>query len=209
MYASLSKPWQLCIDLAWEAYCAGSLPIAAVITDGRGGILSVGRNRTRETTVEPPYIASSRLAHAEVNALLALEEGKANRRECILYTTTEPCPLCMGAARMMSIGEIRYASRDPWAGCAAMVEQVPYFARKPITMSFLENADLESCLIALQFDRLLREGERLAHLFSVWEETLPKGTKLGRGLFEEETLTTLVAQKVSAQEALELMSKLS
>jgi hypothetical protein len=23
MYETLSKPWQICVDLAWEAYCAG------------------------------------------------------------------------------------------------------------------------------------------------------------------------------------------
>lgn len=207
MYTSLTEPWQRCIDLAWEAYCAGSLPIAAVIANKQGDILSVGRNRTREIAAEPPYIAASRLAHAEVNALLALDEARVNRRECILYTTTEPCPLCMGAARMMSIGEISYASRDPLAGCAAMVEQVPYFAHKPMKVSLLDHPGLEPCLTALQYDRLLREGERLAHLFTAWEEVLPTGTKLGRRLFKEEALSDLASRGASAQEVLEFIHK--
>jgi tRNA(adenine34) deaminase len=40
MYDSLSTPWQVCVDLAWEAYCAGSLPIAAVIVDEVGNIVA-------------------------------------------------------------------------------------------------------------------------------------------------------------------------
>jgi len=207
MYTSLSEPWRRCIDLAWEAYCAGSLPIAAVITDSQGKVLSVGRNRTREVAAKTPYISASRLAHAEVNALLALDETKVNRRECILYTTTEPCPLCMGAARMMSMGEIRYASHDPWAGCKDMTQQVPYFAHKPIKMSFLGDARLEHCLTALQYDRLLREGERLVDLFTAWEESLPVGTQLGKELFETGTLAALAEQNVSAREVLELISQ--
>jgi tRNA(Arg) A34 adenosine deaminase TadA len=37
------------------------------------------------------------LAHAEINALIALGVHGDKRHELALYTTVEPCPLCLGA----------------------------------------------------------------------------------------------------------------
>jgi tRNA(adenine34) deaminase len=36
MWADLPAPWQACLEEAWAAYRAGSVPIGAVVTDGRG-----------------------------------------------------------------------------------------------------------------------------------------------------------------------------
>lgn len=59
MYTSLAKPWQVCVDLAWEAYCAGSVPIAAVITNEYGEIVATGRNRLFETEQTAPYLSNT------------------------------------------------------------------------------------------------------------------------------------------------------
>ena len=40
---------------------------------------------------------------------------------CIVYTTTEPCPLCMGALYMSGVRGLRFTSRDPWAGSANLL----------------------------------------------------------------------------------------
>lgn len=48
-FRQLPDVWRRhCIDLAWEAHQAGSLPIAAVVTDDDGKILAQGRNRLAE-----------------------------------------------------------------------------------------------------------------------------------------------------------------
>ena len=39
MWSDLLKPWQVCFELAWEAYCEDCIPIGAVVTD-IGGIMS-------------------------------------------------------------------------------------------------------------------------------------------------------------------------
>ena len=36
-WGELSDPWRGCVELAWEAYCAGSLPIGAVAADSQSG----------------------------------------------------------------------------------------------------------------------------------------------------------------------------
>ncbi|MEX2534009.1 MAG: integrase core domain-containing protein [Trueperaceae bacterium] len=55
-FETLTKPWQACLSLAWEAYCAGSLPIGAIITDDQGKILARGRNRLAEQHEFSPHL---------------------------------------------------------------------------------------------------------------------------------------------------------
>jgi tRNA(adenine34) deaminase len=48
-------------------------------------------------------------AHAEMNALRNLKKLKnANRKDLVLYSTGEPCPMCMGAIIWAGITNIRY-----------------------------------------------------------------------------------------------------
>ncbi len=102
-YSDLSHVWRECVDLAWEAHVAGSLPIAAVVVDSEGSVVARGRNRLNLEVARPPhvpgtpYIAGVPLAHAEVNALLEYGYRRPGEPRPTLYTTMEPCPLCMGA----------------------------------------------------------------------------------------------------------------
>jgi tRNA(Arg) A34 adenosine deaminase TadA len=107
VWEELSEPWRECVKQAWEAYRASSLPIGAVVTDAHGSILSWGRNRIHERSGPPGTIFGHTLAHAELNALLSLDHCQTDPRTCVLWTTTEPCPLCAGAARISDLGELR------------------------------------------------------------------------------------------------------
>src|SRR4051794_12741046 len=97
LWETLTPPWQACLEEAWAAYYAGSVPIGAVITDTAGQILARGRNRMGEQDAQGNTLYGHRLAHAEVNALLALDHTAVDPAACVLYSTTEPCPLCTGA----------------------------------------------------------------------------------------------------------------
>lgn len=116
-FDALPEMWQACIELALEALRAGSLPIGAVVVAGDGRIVARGRNRFAEAVEASPhlpgtpYLTGTPLAHAEVNALLEYGYRPPGPRP-VLYTTTEPCPLCMGAARMVGVGHVVYASRS-------------------------------------------------------------------------------------------------
>jgi tRNA(adenine34) deaminase len=48
MWDTLATPWQICIEEAWTAYCHGSLPIGAAVTDRDGRLPARGRNRILE-----------------------------------------------------------------------------------------------------------------------------------------------------------------
>jgi tRNA(adenine34) deaminase len=89
---------------AEQAGLAGELPIGAVVViDGR--IVSRGRAQHQAK--------QSQLSHAELGALL--DGGTAlweNYKNAILFTTVEPCPMCLGAAVMADVPHIIFAAHD-------------------------------------------------------------------------------------------------
>lgn len=91
---AIIRPWALrlrngfCLDLAWQAFGAGSVPIGAVVLCGSGTVVSSGRSRMYETRAPTPEIANSLLAHAEVNALVKLDPRRptSTTRDEVLRT---------------------------------------------------------------------------------------------------------------------------
>jgi tRNA(Arg) A34 adenosine deaminase TadA len=157
LWQALSLPWQTAVSLAWEAYCAGSLPIGAVIVDGDGRIIAQGRNSIQEAE-SPTPLYGSRLAHAEMNALVALGQTNIPPQTCTIYSTMEPCVMCMGAIRMMRVGAIHFAGHDPFAGGVCLVETVPYQAFGPLPVYPLEDEMLADLLLVLMVEAMLRTG---------------------------------------------------
>ena len=134
-YNEIDTYWQSTLALAWESFKNNSLPIAAIIVDIHGNIVSSGRNQMHENTMK-----NRKLAHAEMNALLNLAyDDHPNIRQYILYATTEPCPMCMGSIVMSDIRKVRIAMADPWAG-ALEICQLPYIAAKKIDIAFVGGA---------------------------------------------------------------------
>jgi tRNA(adenine34) deaminase len=207
VWETLSVPWRACVDQAWEAYRAGSLPIGAVVADAEGGILSAGRNRIHEGTGPPGTVFGRKLAHAELNALLLLE-GEENLRACVLYTTTEPCPLCVGAARMADVGGLKYASREPWAGSAAMFETVPYLRRANLGLVGPKNERLEAVLVVLLVERYLNmQPKVLPSFMKLYEKVMPSASRMARDVYRSGLLRTMDADNASAREVVLALSQ--
>jgi tRNA(adenine34) deaminase len=99
---------------------AGEYPIGAVVVID-GAVISRGRSRQRELR--------SQLAHAELEAFQRGGEPLWTRHDdAVLFTTVEPCPLCLGAAVMADVPHIVYAHPDPAIQSALIIERVPYVA---------------------------------------------------------------------------------
>jgi tRNA(Arg) A34 adenosine deaminase TadA len=182
MWASLAHPWQICMEEAWAAYCAGSLPIGACVTDAGGQILSRGRNRIDETEGEAPYVHHNTLAHAELNALLALQIPYPARESSILYTTTEPCPLCMGAIYMSGVRTLHYAARESHAGSTNMLGTTPYLSWKPIKVFGPPDTRLEAVVTA-DVEQSWHPGAAPAFSISL-ARGVPQGVELGEQLYK-------------------------
>jgi tRNA(Arg) A34 adenosine deaminase TadA len=111
----LGRAWRRTFELAWEAHGRGTIPVGAVIAAPDGEIVAEGRNRIFESRAPAGELAGTRLAHAEVNALAHLDLSR-RWEDHTLYTSLEPCVLCVGAALLSTIGGIHYASIDVVGG---------------------------------------------------------------------------------------------
>ena len=99
---------------------AGELPIGAVVAID-GETVARGRARHRER--------SSQLAHAELAALLAGGLPLWERHdEAVLFTTVEPCPMCLGATVMADVPHVVFACADAVADARHVLE-VPVVRR--------------------------------------------------------------------------------
>lgn len=185
MWETLSLPWQAALEMAWEAYCAGTVPIGAVVADADGNIVSRGRNRIMEKSAPKGQVCNNELAHAEINALLSLKLSTEECKKSALYTTMEPCPLCMGALYMSNVKTVHFAARDPWAGSTNLLGTTPYLSRKPIKVFELRNIVLENCLVALHTEyELFNRGEEFLsnRFFDVFRAVLPDAVEKGIAL---------------------------
>lgn len=159
----LSAPWQAALKEAWEAYLRGSYPIGACVADASGRVLARGRNRLGETRRVDGVISGHRLAHAEVNALLGLPDLDAEAsRALTLYTTTEPCPMCLGALLMARVGGLAYAAADPWAGHSEALTLTAYPSRRAVRVGRAPAAVGRACLL-LELTFHLDRGMPLDH----------------------------------------------
>ena len=91
------------IDLAVENVKSGGGPFGAVIARD-GHIISTGVNRV--TANNDPT------AHAEVSAIRAActKLGTFNLEGCVIYTSCEPCPMCLSALYWAGVSRICYGN---------------------------------------------------------------------------------------------------
>lgn len=157
MWASLEPIWQAVISEAWAAYRAGSHAIGAVITTADGTIVARGRNRVRDVIATAGQIHGTRLAHAEVNALLGLPK-ELDPTTLTLWGTTEPCPMCLGAIAISKVRDVRYACREPYAGSAAHAAANPFMRLRGLALRGPDRPDVEAMLTVMEVEHALRAG---------------------------------------------------
>jgi tRNA(adenine34) deaminase len=202
MWDRLSEPWRVCLTNSWDSYCEGSVPIGAVIVDQDGKILSKGRNRWMASAkTNEKEIIGGQLAHAELNAILALDQSGVHMHTLELFTTVEPCPLCIGAICMAGIKTFRYAARDNWAGSANLLKASPYLQWKRIKAISPQDCELETVIHMFQVVEQLRSGHsRTEEVLEKWSLAYPENVHKGRLLFESRTLEKLCSEGVSAEQ---------
>ena len=97
------KFMQLAIDLSIENVAQGGGPIGAVIVRN-GEIIATGTNRVTENC-DPT-------AHAEVSAIRAAcaKLGDFKLSGCTIYSSCEPCPMCLSALYWAGVERIFYGN---------------------------------------------------------------------------------------------------
>ncbi|HEY3454832.1 MAG TPA: nucleoside deaminase [Bryobacteraceae bacterium] len=111
--ASVKERWmRQAIDLAVENVRSGH--------GGPFGALVVREDRVISSGVNSVVAANDPTAHAEVVAIRAAcrELGTFQLRECELYASCEPCPMCLGAIYWARLKAFYFASSRQAAAAA-------------------------------------------------------------------------------------------
>jgi len=107
---------------AHNALARGDRPIGAVIVHN-AQILGRGSNAYRSE--------KSNIEHAEMRALKSCAQFlQEHGQECVIYTTVEPCLMCLGAIVMCEINSIVFGIHDNWIKPRLAVENVPHLAKR-------------------------------------------------------------------------------
>jgi len=202
----LSLPWQAALEQSWVAYRAGCVPIGAVVASPDGCILARGYNHINDpwpaVTAHTEAVFHSYLAHAELNALIDLDHLDSRDRldvhVCTLYTTTEPCPLCLGAWYMSGVRTLYYAARDPYAGSVNLLGTTPYLSRKPVRAFGPGQPALEDLVMALGVDYEMRCNRWYdGPVRPMWSAVLPQAVRLGEALNQSGLLRQLAERETT------------
>jgi guanine deaminase len=91
---------------------------AVVVFDGK----VVGEGRNQVTTTNDPT------AHAEVVAIRAAAKnlGRFDLKGCIVYTSCEPCPMCLAAAYWARVDKVVYSATQNEAAAAGFDDAFLY-----------------------------------------------------------------------------------
>lgn len=184
MWKDLSREWKETYELAWLAFCNGSLPIGAIITDTSGNTVIAGRNETCED-----HYPNSRTAHAEMYCMRNIDTKKhPSLREYHLYTTMEPCPMCMGTIVMGGIYKIHVAAKDKYCGALHYINYDPWIKSKNMEV-YLEEGELEAVQLAQQgYHELRRSNGEMNRVLEQFQLTCPKAIDVAFIMYQERYL---------------------
>jgi tRNA(Arg) A34 adenosine deaminase TadA len=100
--------------------------VGAVVTDGHE---IVARGHNQMLHAGPGPLSSTYMAHAEMNALAQLPARRGP--EYSIYSTFEPCYMCMSAILFYRVDRVLFASSDPvWTGMHEWLGTAPWATRR-------------------------------------------------------------------------------
>jgi len=133
------KAFERAVEIAGTAEEAGNLPIGTVIAL-HGDIIAEGSNAIWYPVHNPNR-------HAEIEALRMVPPGLwPQSRAMTLYTTLEPCLMCLGAILLHRIGRVLYGAADEYGGASSLIgDMPPFFERQAAQMTWSGPAYSEAC----------------------------------------------------------------
>jgi tRNA(adenine34) deaminase len=133
----------------------GEVPIGAVVVREER-IIGRGHNQ-RELLRDPT-------AHAEMLAITAAASavGDWRLRDCALYVTLEPCPMCAGAMVLARLGRLVFGASDPKAGACGTLYEITSDARLNHIVPTIGGVLAEECarLLSSFFAAQRAEGKK-------------------------------------------------
>lgn len=130
---------------------AGNMPIgAAIVHEGR--VIALGQNAIDR----PPNDTH----HAELSAIQSIAPFLAEHKgQCTIYTTLEPCMMCLGAIINVGIQSIVVGAADSLVGALGLLPHGQYYSAKGRTLQLTTGFMADECQ-ALLDEYVRRTGHR-------------------------------------------------
>ena len=96
---------EIALDEARRAFRGGYSPVGAVLV---GGETIIGIHQSTRQI--------GNIYHAELKALVDYQEKGVIYPDVVLYSTLEPCVMCVGMAAVLKVKRIAWIIDDIWAG---------------------------------------------------------------------------------------------
>lgn len=132
----------ICLRHAIQAAREGNFGVGAVLVDNRGEAILHARNR-----VFHPYFRSDR--HAEMEVITKFErstKGAASPATLALYSSLEPCPMCLMRILISGVVTTFYAARNDAGGMAGLFRHLPFTLQKYAEQKTINQADCSPLL---------------------------------------------------------------
>ena len=155
MSRSPEELMRIALDLA-GAQPNSDLPIAAVVTDISGAVLSQSRNNV--------VVRGDVTAHAEILAIQGLDplHSKSDASQYTLAVTLEPCPMCAWAIRSAGIGSVVFGAYNDQYGAGGSVFDLLRDTRYGRSVDVIGGVMEEECSLLLEdaFSEIRNNGRR-------------------------------------------------
>lgn len=167
---------KLALRHAQHAFRESEVPVGAVVVDENGVVLAASRNR-----VEAQHDAT---AHAEIVAMRQAAELRKDWRllKCTVYSTLEPCPMCLSAMQSFRVDRLVFGAKDTRLGaCGTHINLLE--AQHPFS-----SIDVSGGLLAEESASLLKR-------FFLNRRQEDKLSDIGRGATVEECDVSISEEK--------------
>ncbi len=147
---------RIAVEKAREGIAAGQTPFGAVVVRN-GNVVAAAHNTVWRDT-DPT-------AHAEVNAirLAARALGGIDLAGCEMFTTCEPCPMCLSAIHWSKIERVVYGATIVDAAAAGFNE---------LHVSARKLAEMGGSRLRVEADP---DAQECRDLFPLWKKTARSG----------------------------------
>jgi tRNA(adenine34) deaminase len=134
---------RVAIEEAENALRAGEVPVGAVVVC-EDQVIGRGHNRTEQSG--QPF------EHAEMRALWAATEavGAHGLEQAVLYSTIEPCVMCIGAVILARLPRVVFGAREPRTGACESIFAIPNEPRLLHRIAVIGGVEENSCRELMQ-----------------------------------------------------------
>lgn len=134
---------RLALAEAETAFNAGEVPIGAVVVLG-DEVIGRGHNRTEQSG--QPF------EHAEMRALWDATKvvGARALEQAVLYSTIEPCVMCIGAVILARLPRVVFGAREPRTGACESIFSIPNEPRLMQRIAVIGGVEEAACRELMQ-----------------------------------------------------------